>query len=659
LEKAVVKKQHEQISEISSGQRGMTNIIEDFVIKKSEKIARQFTGCTSKMIWDFIKKDVASTMAANKRSWVHLSEIKTLILRCLQKKSEYRKFLMALISESLLAEDIYFDSVSKKHFEVVRFPYQKFSEHIVARHLFSNTYFDKHKVKESLQDDGRLGWLFKDERAYNTNAGLIEAMIVEFPNRVNNSGELLDYLEKNKVTVDLAELFIASLYWREANCINKSTGIWIGRILQYNSLRDKMMDALVALATKPKHPYSAHKLNSYLESFPMPKRDLIWSEYIRNQEDSGAIHKLLNWIESFWQRGITEDYAKMYILILNWVLTSTSRPLRDRATRCLYYLGRKHPYLLFDATIESLKINDPYVPERMFAASYGVAMALHCSNEIPYFNRKFLNGFSRLIFKLMFAKGAKFGTTHSLMRDYARHTIEISLLHYPKIIPDRNKGLIRPPFKFGGIRRWGKSAIRDKDKFKGGSSPFHMDFENYTLGRLVPTRSNYDDKHKGYQEVRANVLWRVYKLGYSHESFKDIDSYISQFNWDRSEHIKVDRYGKKYSWIAFYELAGYLEDKGVFSERNEQRFSDADIDPSFPEAPRSYSLIKSDYIDRHSTIEDWIDNGPIPNLKHYLVVNNLCGLRGKWVLIDGFVTQEDLDAKRDIFVFMRGFLVKK
>lgn len=659
LEKAVVKKQHKQISEISSGQRGMTNIIEDFVIKKSEKIARQFTGCTPKMIWEFLKKDVASMMAANKRSWVYLSEIKTLILKRLQKKSEYRKFLRNLISESLLAEDINFDAISKKHFEVVRFPYQKFSEHIVARHLFSNAYFNKHKVKESLQDEGRLGWLFKDEEAYIKNAGLIEALIVEFPNRVNNAGELLDYLEKNKVTVDLAGLFIDSLYWREAKCINKSTGIWVGRILQHDSLCDKMIDALVALATKPKHPYSAYKLNSYLESFIMPKRDLIWSEYIRNQEDSGAIHKLLNWIESFWQRGITKDYAEMYILILKWVLTSTNRPIRDRATRCLYYLGRKHPHLLFEKTLKSLNVNDPYVPERMFAASYGVTMALHCNNEIPNFNRKFLNVFCREMFKLVFSKSAKYGTTHSLMRDYARHTIEIALLHYSNVITDKNKRLIKPPFKFGGIRRWGKSAIRDKDKFKGGSSPFHMDFENYTLGRLVPARSNYDDKHKGYKEVKANVLWRIYKLGYSHELFKDIDSHIAQFNWNRSEHIKVDRYGKKYSWIAFYELAGYLEDKGVFAKRYEKRISDADIDPSFPDKPRSDSLIKSDYLKRSITVEDWIDNGPEPNLKPYLVMNNLCKVRGKWVLMDGFVLQEDLDTKRDIFVFIRGFLVKK
>ena len=50
------------------------------------------------------------------------------------------------------------------------------------------------------------------------------------------------------------------------------------------------------------------------------------------------------------------------------------RPLRDKATRALYWYGRRFPQEFLDLVIESLSINDPYIPERMLAAG------LRCCN---------------------------------------------------------------------------------------------------------------------------------------------------------------------------------------------------------------------------------------------------------------------------------------
>ena len=71
-----------------------------------------------------------------------------------------------------------------------------------------------------------------------------------------------------------------------------------------------------------------------------------------------------------------------------WVLTSTVRPLRDKATRALYWYGRRFPQEFFDLVIKSLSINDPYVPERMLAATYGVAMARqHDFQDYQFYKR--------------------------------------------------------------------------------------------------------------------------------------------------------------------------------------------------------------------------------------------------------------------------------
>ena len=151
-------------------------------------------------------------------------------------------------------------------------------------------------------------------------------------------------------------------------------------------------------------------------------------------------------------------------------------------------------------------------------------------------------------------------------------------------------------------------------------------------------------------------------LGYREDNFREIDQEIYQQNSWRGRHDdggKTDRYGKKYSWIAYFELAGLRQDHGLLGETSETpRLSDADIDPSFPNEPCNFELVKNDFLgDRKIPREDWIQNGSIPDLSPYFIVQDLCGEAGEWVLLDGYLNQEDPNSQRKLFVFPRGFLV--
>ncbi|MEZ5348125.1 MAG: hypothetical protein R2714_02840 [Microthrixaceae bacterium] len=46
-----------------------------------------------------------------------------------------------------------------------------------------------------------------------------------------------------------------------------------------------------------------------------------------------------------------------------------------------------------------------------------------------------------------------------------------------------------------------------------------MDFGNYTIGRLVTDRGNYDFKHREYNGVRRQIADRIGRLGYSTDHF--------------------------------------------------------------------------------------------------------------------------------------------
>ena len=264
----------------------------------------------------------------------------------------------------------------------------------------------------------------------------------------------------------------------------------------------------------------------------------------------------------------------------------------------------------------------------------------------------------------MFKLNAPYSTTHILARDYARRTIDIVLIHHSDLLTDNEKLRIKPPYTDGGIREWGESEDGDAGPYQTGAAPIQMDFGNYTLGSLVKDRGSYNFEHPEYKQVRANIFWRIYDLGFSLDSFRDIDSSLGGENYRKygrsANGGKTDRYGKKYSWIAFYELAGFRQDKGLLPEYySKERSLAIDIDPSFPDEERRYNLVTEDFLgDRGVSAEEWTSNPSPPDLTTYLKVDHLFSEQGPWVLLNGYLSQKDDHIDREIFAFLRGLIVK-
>ena len=430
-------------------------------------------------------------------------------------------------------------------------------------------------------------------------------------------------------------------------------------------LRDKpkektrLFSRLQGTRGAPNHPLNSEFLDSALRVMSVSERDLSWTEWVRgarSERFNDLLTMELRWKGNLVMRTPSDRLRAKWVM---WLLTSTDHELRDVATRALYWYGRGAPAGLFDESLGSLGINDPYVSERMLAASYGVAMARHVDMGDQTFVSVTLPEFARGLYDSMFAEGAPFGTTHSLMREYATRIIEIASLHNPDLFSPAELQRSKPPFTDGGLRKWGESKT-SKEEHHGLDSPFRMDFENYTLGSLVPHRGNYDYGHEGYRKVRAQVLWRVEQLGWSSELFKSVDSSIAnERHWPRtgSDATKTDRYGKKYSWIAFFEMSGLLHDQGILEHWCE-RTSNVDIDPSFPERVTKGHPIQGDFVgDPEMEMKEWIAHGPLPDVNPYLRLAEVQKEEGPWVALDGFFVQQDEIRGRRLFCFIRSFLV--
>jgi hypothetical protein len=665
------------VKDIALGQVGMTKILEDFYLAKQEQIHEKYHAqypsvVTTDWLWDKtsgkipVIKFFAMKMADAQKESLTLNESISTISDYLEGKFDTNfcnDVLTLLVQSGVFIKDLSYDSTTSSHVEVIKFPFQKFSDHLIARYFLSSYLFSIHQPKKSFAAGQPLGELFKDERSISMRANLAEAIIVEFIERIKKNKkahdkDIIDYLPKEVLNFHVfREIYINAMYWRRPEnflnsqgAIRKSILKYFNRyLLRYDRSTKELVDFLLTTAIKPKHPLNHLAFSNWLEKMQMASRDVFWSEYLRNSYQADPTNKLITWIEEHDVGKIPKEHAEAIIETAAWFLTTTSHRLRRRATRCLFLVGVSNPSTIFNVSIKALKYNDPYIHEMMLAAAYGVAM--HYKNEKELAVE--LTNFSKEIFKLFFDKRASASTTHIYTRDYARGIVELAL-HSKLLTLSKNQlKHLRPPYTRGGIRAWGNSTDKDEGQYRDGNAPIGMDFENYTLGRLVEDRSNYDFSHPQWKKVKSNVLWRIYKLGYTLEKFGSIDKRIASDNHrvNNSAHPdQVDRYGKKYSWIAYYELFGYRVDKSLvksYFSGNSYRESEDSLDPSFPLMAKVKYPVSTNLLRGPREMAKWLRSAENPNIEPYLNVK-FENSDDDWILIDGTLGQlKESTAKRN------------
>ena len=538
--------------------------------------------------------------------------------------------------------------------EAMYFTYDLFGGYLIAKYLIQQADED---VQGFVHRKEIVAALFSKnyQTLHPLHSDISRCLAVLLPTK---TGQFLHNLSDNETALDLSirALFEISPRYIGEDCINLIARRFGNQ--QHRKLLIKLAETTVGHTN---HPFNASFWSKQLRALSVLERDLSWTEYVRRNADSFE-KKLGRFEEACRSNRELSDTSKKRLHLLAeyimWLLTSTVHPLRDKATRAVYWYGRRFPQELLDLVVKSLSINDPYVSERMLAAAYGTAMARQHDFEEASFAIEMLPMYGRKLYETMFKPNAPYSTTHILARHYARHTIDIALIHHPDLLTDDERRYITPPFTEGGIREWNEVEDRNVSGYPDRYSPLHMDFVHYTLSGLL--KGGDPDE---YKRVQSNTLWRVYDLGYSLDDFEEIDGWIAQenFRYGRSaDGHKTDRYGKKYSWIAFYELAGFRQDEGLLPDNYDApRILEGDIDPSFPVEQRECNIVKEDFLgDSKISAKEWVSKSNPPDLTPYLQVDRFCGKEGSWILLDGYLRQKNDQISRGMFALLRGLIVK-
>jgi len=555
-------------------------------------------------------------------------------------------------SKYILDEGLLINRDRSRGNDIVFFTYDLLGGYLIAKYLIEQSEDIEETIKSEkiinlFSEDGRLHPLYEDIR--RCLAALIPV----------KTDKYLHQLLDNPIALNSS---IEALFEIPNEYVNEYGNNIINELFEIPQNREALLNLAVPVLGHVNHHFNIIFWNELLKELPLADRDISWTEYLR--ENVSDLEKKLIYFEGICKSDeIFSDFKKKHfdLIAINamWFLTSTVKKFRDNATRALYWYGRKFPEKLLDLTIYSFKINDPYISERMLAAIYGVSMAKQYDFGNFTFTKNILLNYGRKLYDLMFKENAPFSTTHILARDYAVRTIQIALIHHPEILAVEEIERIQPPFNDGGIREWGESKDKDDGKYREGNYPLDGIVHDDLVSFLGLGMDRYQ-RPPEYKKAEANLWWRMYDLGYSLDIFGEIDKEIASWS-SRGLNKLTDMYGRKYAKIATFELAGYRDDLGLLKDEwdNYQRMSFADIDPSFPEEIEQHNLVKEDFLEDYTIpVNEWILKEDIPDLKNYLILDEIKGEKGPWVLLDGFIDREDSDFNRNTYIFPRGILVR-
>ena len=296
--------------------------------------------------------------------------------------------------------------------DVVRFSFQRFGDHLVARALLEGT-----TAPDGLFDPGgRLEFLLSRHGVVYEWNGLFYALFLHFADRYDV--ELVDHLpggfDRWWDMWPVEDAFIDSIRWRSPSAFSKRTMELLNRL---NRHEDDLMSLLVELAVVEDHPWNAELLHRNLASRPLPKRDTFWTVAINAAHDDPG-HPLVRLTDWSLNPGISQATDKtldLALATLAWSCASTSARVRDSASKAILAILSVRPSLADPLLTRFAGCDDPYVVERLYAALYGASLRTLDPNT--------LGTLADVAWKHCFAGSPP---VHLLARDYARGTVEMA-----------------------------------------------------------------------------------------------------------------------------------------------------------------------------------------------------------------------------------------
>lgn len=552
--------QKKGLTNIPDGYEGISNIIKFFLEGIEVKLTEKYPNIQGLKLIPKIRDALIHEMI-NTQSIAYDTAFE--LVETISSKYRVNSGLLDdLISEGLLTKNLFYDG--NDYAENIYFAYERFEDHLKVAYLVDH-YLDKDHPAQFFEHD-KLKIYFEEDTFYQYR-GIIEAMSIQLPEVCDV--ELLDVVDQNGIII---ESFFSSLLWRKAESITPTVSQRILNNISKEHFQEEIFKILFSTASNPIHPLNADFLHDYLAPFSMKERDVFLIPLLNRiytGHDSNPIKRLIDWAWSEEEKNYISDHSILLTSItLSWLLTSSNRQLRDFATKALISLLQDRIFVVVELLKKFENINEPYIFERLCAVAFGVVVKKEDAQG--------LSELGEYIYKSIFDHEEVY--PNILLRDYAKNTIEY--INYLGIDLNIDFNKTKPPYKsyFPNIEDLPTNdyidQFKDRDKNYNQSRIISSMMTEYgsgkgmggygDFGRYVFGSALYDFECKKDEQLISNYATRKIfeEYGYDGVFFEEAEKYISfvnQKNYDRGHH-KIERIGKKYQWIAFYDTLAKVTD---------------------------------------------------------------------------------------------------
>lgn len=380
-----------------------------------------------------------------------------------------------------------------------------------------------------------------------------------------NHEECIDDIEQLVVDgqdrYDLDDRYINSFLWRKASSVDGDD--FLHFINNHAVSRKTVLRVLIENSTKEYHPLNAFFLHNILMNKSLAHRDALWTTFINHlADDEERIFQLITYFdEGHLLDGLSAANTELILILLAWFLTSSNRLLRDKASKAAIELLKWNFGLCKPMLQRFETINDPYVLQRLYGIVFGACVKRTEPQPMAF------KELAEYVYVHIFDQERVYPDI--LLRDYARLIVVRWRYEYPNESSCVSENKITPPYKSAEIPVVEKQKYTKDGTYIGGftSIDFSMrinhadcpgsygDFGRYTFQSALEKFDGVDIVnmyHYAMQFIRD-------ELGYD-EQLSKYDSSLQYHRYNRHDTKKIERIGKKYQWISFFNILARVSD---------------------------------------------------------------------------------------------------
>ena len=371
-------------------------------------------------------KSVVAAFPSHRQQWLSRSDAMSVVDALLPGRGFQDSLYQGLVGEGLLVENLVQMGQGDVQ-EFVNLAYERLADHFTADSILEKIVGGSGKkpstVASLTDDDSRL------------SPGVLESLFIQAPETLGK--ELLDFAASITSHFRWEIAYRQSLIWRAPNAFTDRALYWFNQSLIQESDKVDALEIILTLASVPDHPWNADFLDTQLRKRKMGERDEWWTLKLHYLYGDGrsAVHRLIDWALSVKATDVAEDESvRLVSLTLAWLLSSSNRYLRDRATKAAANLLASREKFAVELVRKFATVDDLYIRERVLAIAYGVAMRLNDADKIQ--------PLADAVMETVFAESPF--VAHQLLRDYARGVVE--RLHVLSPQPKEVLEKVRPPY---------------------------------------------------------------------------------------------------------------------------------------------------------------------------------------------------------------------